>query len=221
LNSPPPLPHDLNSKIPPKLEEIILKCLEKDPEDRYQTAKEIAVDLRRMTAPSLVSQRLVTSRRKRFGRDARFLWAAIPILALAILVLGWVLLRTAYFSPSRSIAVLPFVDDSKDASIQYISDGITEGVIDKLSEIPGLRVISRNSVFKFKGKEADAQAVGRDLKVQAVLSGRIAHPADGVTISAELVDVNDGTQIWGLSSDTQFPTSRERRMSWLQRYWTS
>jgi eukaryotic-like serine/threonine-protein kinase len=197
LNSAPPLPHELNSKIPLKLEEIILKCLEKDPEDRYQTAKEIAVDFRRMTAPTSVSQRLVRSRPKRFGMVSRFNWAAIPILAFAILVLGWVLLRTAYFNPSRSIAVLPFVDDSKDASIQYISDGITEGVIDKLSEIPGLRVISRNSVFKFKGKEADAQAVGRNLKVQAVLSGRIAHQADGVTISAELVDVSDGSQIWG------------------------
>src|SRR5260370_1074751 len=146
LNSPPPLPHDLNSKIPLKLEEIILKCLEKDPEDRYQTAKEIAVDLRRMTAPLTISQHLVTSRPKRFGRVARFLWAAIPILVLAILVLGWVLLRTAYFNPNRSIAVLPFGDDSKDVSIQYIGDGITEGVIAKLSEIPGLKVISRNSV---------------------------------------------------------------------------
>ncbi len=129
LNSPPPLPHELNSKIPLKLEEIILKCLEKDPEDRYQTAKEIAVDLRRMTAPSSVSHRLVTSRPKRSVRLARFLWAATPILALAILVLGWVLLRTAYFNPSRSIAVLPFEDDSKDVSIQYISEGITKGVI--------------------------------------------------------------------------------------------
>jgi len=197
LNSPPPLPHDLNSKIPLKLEEIILKSLEKDPEDRYQTAKEIAVDLRRMTAPSSVSQRLVTSRPKRFRTVARFLWAAIPILALAILMIGWVLLRTTFVNPSRSIAVLPLVDESKDASSQYITDGITEGVIDKLSEIPALRVISRNSVFKFKGKEADAQAVGRDLKVQAVLTGRIAHQADGVTISAELVNVSDGSQIWG------------------------
>lgn len=197
LNSLPPLPHDLNPKVPLKLEEIILKCLEKDPEDRYQTAKEIAVDLRRMTAPTSGSQRLVTSRPKRFGMLSRFNRIAIPILAIAILALGGALLRTGYFNPNRSIAVLPFVDDSNDTSMEYISDGITEGVIDKLSEIPGLRVISRNSVFKFKGKEGDAQAVGRNLKVQAVLSGRIAHQADGVTISAELIDVSDGSQIWG------------------------
>jgi serine/threonine protein kinase len=197
LNSPPPLPHDVNPKISIKLEEIILKCLEKDPEDRYQTAKEIAVDLRRMTTPSSASQRLVASRPRRFGKIARFLWAAIPILALAILMIAWVLLRTTLVNPSRSIAVLPLVDESRDASSQYISDGITEGVIDKLSEIPALRVISRNSVFKFKGKEADAQAVGRDLKVQAVLTGRVAHQTEGVTISAELVNVSDGSQIWG------------------------
>jgi TolB-like protein len=84
-----------------------------------------------------------------------------------------------------------------NTSSQYITDGITEGLINKLSEISALRVIARNSVFKFKGKEADAQAAGRDLKVEVVLTGRIAYQADAATISTELVSVSDGSQIWG------------------------
>src|SRR3984893_14754983 len=161
LNSPPPLPQQINPKISPKLEEIILKCLEKDREDRYQTAKEIGVDLRRMTAPSSASQRLVAIRPKRFGATAGFVWAAIPILALAILMIGSGYLRTTFFNPVRSIAVLPFADESKDASSEYIGDGITEGVINRLSEIPSLRITSRTSVFRFKGKQTDALTAGK------------------------------------------------------------
>lgn len=196
LNSPPLLPREINGKVSLRLEEIILKCLEKDPEDRYQSAKEIAVDLRRMRVPSSASQRLAIQP-KRSKRVTFIRWAAVPVLVLAILMIAWVLFRTSYFGVTPSVAVLPFVDESKDVSGQYIADGITEGVIDKLSEIPALRVISRNSVFKFKGKEADAQAVGRDLKVKSVLTGRITHQKDAVTISAELANVSDGTQIWG------------------------
>jgi eukaryotic-like serine/threonine-protein kinase len=195
LNSPPPLPRDMNPRIPLKLEEIILKCLEKDPEDRYQTAKEIAVDLRRMTAPSSASQRSIASQPKRLGKAARFLW--VPILVLAILTIGWVYLRTSVFRPVGSMAVLPFADDSKDASSQYIADGITEGVINKLSEIPSLRIMSRASVFRFKGKETDALTAGKTLNVQMLMTGRIVHQPDALTVSAELVKVEDGSQIWG------------------------
>jgi serine/threonine protein kinase/Tfp pilus assembly protein PilF len=196
LNNPPPLPHRVNSEISPKLEEVILKCLEKDREDRYQTAKEIAVDLRRITAPSSASKLRVADQTRRFGMIGRLRWAAMPI-ALAILIIGWILLRTTHSNPTRSIAVLPFVDDSKDASTRYISDGITEGVIDKLSEIPSLKVMSRNSVFRFKDKETDPATVGKALNVQMLLTGRIAHGGDTLTLGAELVNASDGSQIWG------------------------
>jgi len=95
------------------------------------------------------------------------------------------------------LAVLPLLNLSGDPQQDFIADGITEGVIDKLSEIPDFKVMSRSSVFKFKGKETDAQTAGRDLKVQAVLTGRITRQANVLAISAELVNVSDGSQIWG------------------------
>jgi eukaryotic-like serine/threonine-protein kinase len=193
LNTPAPPPRALNASIPPKLEEIILKCLEKDPEVRYQSSKEIAVDLRRMTEGSPDSMRVGPSRRTQV---ARLGWVA-GVIALLVLLIGLAMVRGTFFHAKRTIAVLPFVDESQEATSQYISDGITEGVIDKLSEIPSLTIMSRSSVFRFKGKQADAQAAGRDLKVEVVLTGRIARESGGLTVSSELVKVSDGSRIWG------------------------
>jgi len=197
LHSPPPLPREVNAKVAAKLEEIILKCLEKDPEDRFQTAKEVAVDLRRMTTASSVSQRVAAVPGK---RSRRFAWVAVPAVLLAFLavfLLARLVFQNVLAPPTRSLAVLPFVEESNDASTQYVGDGITEGVIDKLSEVPSLRVMSRSSAFRFRGKETDAQSAGKDLHVQVVLTGRIARQADSLKLSAELVNVDDGTQIWG------------------------
>src|SRR5260370_38360087 len=127
LNSPPRTPRQVNRKFSPKLEEIILKCLEKDPEDRYQTVKEIAVDLRRMTAPSSASQRLVASQPNRLGMFVRFLWAAIPFLVLGIFMIGWAYLPTTFFNPVRSIPVLSFCNNSKAFDHAQLADSTTVG----------------------------------------------------------------------------------------------
>lgn len=94
------------------------------------------------------------------------------------------------------MAVLPFVNASADPSAEYLSDGITESLINDLSQLPNLKVKSRDSVFRYKGKETGSQAVGRQLGVRAVFKGRIIH-GDSLAISAELIDTQNDNHIWG------------------------
>jgi serine/threonine protein kinase/tetratricopeptide (TPR) repeat protein len=96
-----------------------------------------------------------------------------------------------------SIAVLPFVNESADPNTDYLSDGITESLINNLAQSRGLRVMSRNSVFRYKGRQTDARKVGRELGVKSVLNGRIVERGDNLSISIELIDARDDTQIWG------------------------
>jgi eukaryotic-like serine/threonine-protein kinase len=96
-----------------------------------------------------------------------------------------------------SIAVLPFVNQNNDPNTEYLSDGIPESIISSLSQLPNLKVMSRNSVFHYKGKEMDAQAVAKELKVQAVLTGRVVQRGDGLSINVELINAQDKSQIWG------------------------
>ena len=96
-----------------------------------------------------------------------------------------------------SIAVLPFVNIDADAKSEYLADGITEGVITSLAQLTNLRVISRNSVFRYKGCEVDAQSIGRKLKVQALLLGRVVRSDDLLSISVELIDSEDDRHLWG------------------------
>ena len=97
----------------------------------------------------------------------------------------------------NSLAVLPFENRGGDASTEYLSDGVTESIINTLSRLPEIRVIARNTVFRYKGKDSEPAAVGRELGVQAVLTGRVVHKADSLMIGAELVDVENGWQLWG------------------------
>ncbi len=99
--------------------------------------------------------------------------------------------------PAKSIAVLPFDNQNRDPDTEYLSDGIPESIINSLSQLPNLKVMSRNSVFHYKGKDMDAQAVAKELKVQAVLTGRMTQRGDGLSISVELINAQDNSQIWG------------------------
>jgi serine/threonine-protein kinase len=96
-----------------------------------------------------------------------------------------------------SLAVLPLENASQDPEMEYLSDGITETMINTLSQLPKLRVMARSTVFRYKGRTQEPQSIGRDLSVQAVLTGRVLHRGDMLVIGAELVDVEDGSQIWG------------------------
>ncbi|HKQ51774.1 MAG TPA: protein kinase [Pyrinomonadaceae bacterium] len=123
------------------------------------------------------------------------------LFGLATLAVVAALFSYWYFSrPTRainSVAVLPFVNAGGDANTEYLSDGLTESLINSLSELPNLKVIARSSVFRYKGKEVDPQTVGRELGVHAVLTGRVVRMNDDLFIETELVDVDTQTRLWG------------------------
>ncbi len=130
-----------------------------------------------------------------------FVQAHKTALLISLAVIIAVVAGFAYFKYSRpkitSVAILPFANDSGDPNAEYLSDGITESIINSLSRLPGLKVMSRNAVFRFKGKNPDPQEVGRNLKVGAVLMGRLVKLNDRLIIKTELIDVADGSQLWG------------------------
>ena len=127
----------------------------------------------------------------------------VLVAAAAIVVV--VLAASAYLYLSRgdsaaaknSIAVLPFQNASSDPDVEYLSDGISESLINSLSQLPDVRVMARTTMFTFKGKEVDPQEVGKQLGVDAVLTGKVVQRGDSLTIQADLVNVSDGSQIWG------------------------
>jgi TolB-like protein/Flp pilus assembly protein TadD len=99
--------------------------------------------------------------------------------------------------PAKSIAVLPFDNQNRDPDTDYLSDGIPESIINSLSQLSQLKVMARSAVFHYKGKEVDPRKIGHDLGVGAVLMGRLILQSDNLTIRTELVNVSDGTELWG------------------------
>ncbi len=192
-----------NYDVPAELERIIRKCLEKDRERRYQSARELLVDLRNSKRESdsrVAAAEKVTQPQRPLRRTA------LVASGLAILILGAVALYSRLGSRAAidSLAVLPFVNVSGDPNTEYLSDGIAESLIINLSQLPHLKVISLSSVLRYKGREIDLQSVGRDLGVRAVLVGRLVQRGDSLSIGAELVDSRDKSHIWGEQYNRKF-----------------
>jgi serine/threonine protein kinase/tetratricopeptide (TPR) repeat protein len=174
LNRAPTAPVRLNPEVPPKLEELIHKALEKDRELRYQHASEVLIDLRRL---------------KRDTDSGRTAVSGPPVAAAPS---SQQLSKTI-----DSLAVLPFVNLSGDPEMEYLSDGITDTLINSLSQLRKLRVVPRGLAFRYKGREIDLQRVGGELNARAVLTGRVMQRGDTLLIGTELMDAARLSQIWG------------------------
>ena len=185
--------------LPPGLDRLLRHCLEKEPSRRFQSAHDLAFDLETMTGGHSVPAPAPAGRGRAGAGRRLALWGAVGAALVAALVAGAYLLGRPSTSGTAidSIAVLPFVNAGQDPDMEYLSDGITESLIQSLSQLPHLTVMSRNSVFHYKGKEVDAREAGQALKVKAVLTGRVLERGDTLSISAELVDVRDNSHLWG------------------------
>jgi len=199
LNKAPAPPLRLNPDLPPKLEEIISKCLEKDRNLRYQHASEIRTDLQRLKRDTESTKVNATHASPEGTLKRHRLWVVLAacIAAVALAGVGTWYLRSGGSGQIDSIAVLPFINGSGDANTEYLSDGIAESLTDSLTHVPQLKVKSRRSAFQFKGKDVNLQKVGDELGVSALVSGRVAPHGDSIEVSAEITDVRDNTEIWG------------------------
>ena len=202
LNREPLPPRTLNPNVPEDLERVIQKALEKDRDHRYQSAREVGVDLRRMKRTTTDSAPLYVTRSSAEltipGSPNRWaVWATMST-ALALIAFGVLLVRPLFSGGSiDSLAVLPFENVHDDPDVDYLADGIPESLINRLSEVPQLQVMARSTAFRYRGKDVDPRAAGAELGVGAVLTGRVMQRLGRLNVQAELVDVASGSQLWG------------------------
>jgi serine/threonine-protein kinase len=179
-------------QVPADLDRIVGRCLAKNAGERFHSAHDLAFALKSTLTASTERQTEVPARSTRL-RLAGVL-AAVLVVVLASVFYYW---RSQARAAIDSLAVLPFVNVGGDPNTEYLSDGITESLIDSLSQVPNLKVMSRSAVFRYKGKDGDARSAGREMGVRAVLTGRITQRGDTLVVSTELVNVDDNSALWG------------------------
>ena len=233
-----------NPGAPVYLQRIVRRCLAKDPDQRYQNIKDVAIELKEvrrelqergidtnvppLSSSSAEARTVLMSESTRVQsqprtaespasastrasnaefivneikqhKTAALIGTAVLLIVAIVAVVGFRSYQHAQETEVavESIAVIPFMNEDKDPSSEWISDGLTESIINNLTQLPNLKVIARSSVFHYKGRETDPIAVGKELGVRAVLTGRLQHRGDKMLISAELIDIRDNKQLWG------------------------
>ena len=204
LHKSPTAPVRLNPELPAELERIISKSLEKDPALRYQNAADLLSDLKRLRRDSSSAQVSVAASSPAPAVKKELLWKWLAVVAGVLVLAGaaWFGRRILGGTGSggaevSSVAVLPFTNQGGSPDTEYLSDGITESLINDLSKLPKLAVMSRSSVFHYKGRDVDPQTVAKDLRVEAVVTGRVLQHGDQLLISAELMDARSNRNLWG------------------------
>jgi serine/threonine protein kinase/Flp pilus assembly protein TadD len=205
LNRAPVPPGSVHAVVAPELESIIFKALEKNRNLRYQAASELRADLVRFKR-QLDSGRSATSITAAPAATRRFQFTKPLILAAAFILVT--LAVAGYWLNHRSgdidsIAILPFANATASSDAEYLSDGITESIINSLSQLPNLRVSARSLVFRYKGKDIDPRTAGQELNVRAVLTGRVVQRGNNLIVQTELVDAGTGSQLWGQQYNRQ------------------
>jgi len=207
LNGTPTPPGRLNPKLPERLEEVINKALEKDRNLRYQHASEMRTDLQRLRRDTDSARAVPATRGNTTGQTLRrhwphFAWGGVFVVLLLVFGLNAGRLRDklsggAAVARIDSIAVLPFANLSNDPKTEYLSDGLTESLIERLAQLPNLAVMSRNTVFLYKGQASDPERVGHKMNVKAVITGTLFQSGDDLLISVNLEDVQNRRPISG------------------------
>jgi TolB-like protein len=207
-NKVPETPRTINAEIPADLERLILKCMEKDREKRYQSAKEVVAALHNLgetrTATVAVSPEEESLRGpyKKFSKRKTYFYGALAIFS-TILVLVVLSFIPRMQTNIESIAVLPLLNLSEDPQNEYFSDGMTEALISELAKIKSLRVISNTSVMKYKGQRPSIPEIVRELNVDAILEGSVFHADGKVRIIAQLFQTDPERHIWNDSYERE------------------
>jgi serine/threonine protein kinase/Tfp pilus assembly protein PilF len=216
--------------VPPELDRIILKLLEKNRDNRYPSARQLLSDLRTLRRELEFENKLGSLEMHRHSSAAGFEqqqtaqmtfpiaqrrfslhaalrdWRAGIVIALVLVALlaaaAYTIIKGSLFADKiDSVAVLPFVNASGNPNSEYLSDGLTDSITDSLSQLPGLQVVAHSTVFRYKQKNADPLAVGRELHVRGVVTGRLIQRGNTIVVRASLTDVKRGTQVWGQQYD--------------------